>query len=86
MTKSSSKRARWVAILTGALSVLIGAIYLGLITILDARGPLQPPPPEALLGAIDAAVGDENFAYPAMVQQPGWQPSSGNPVASPGAG
>jgi hypothetical protein len=37
-----------VAILTGALSILIGLVYLVLITVLDARGPMQPPPPEAL--------------------------------------
>ncbi|PZV23730.1 MAG: hypothetical protein DCF18_05265 [Cyanobium sp.] len=44
----SDKRGRWVAILTGAISILIGVLYLGLITVLDARGPLLPPPPEAL--------------------------------------
>lgn len=43
-----STRGRWVAILTGAISILIAAAYLVLITVLDARGPLQPPPPEAL--------------------------------------
>ena len=41
-------RGRWVAIVTGAISILIAAAYLVLITVLDARGPLQPPPPEAL--------------------------------------
>lgn len=41
-------RGRWVALVTGALSVLIGVAYLVLITVLDSRGPLQPPPPEAL--------------------------------------
>lgn len=45
-----SKRGRWVAILTGAISVLIGVLYLILITVLDQRGPLLPPPPEALVG------------------------------------
>ncbi len=43
--KSSS---RWVAIVTGAISILIGVLYLLLITVLDSRGPLRPPPPEAL--------------------------------------
>ncbi len=46
MTGSSS-RGRWVAIITGAISVLIGIFYLVLITVLDARGPMLPPPPEA---------------------------------------
>lgn len=41
-------RGRWVAIITGALSVLIGVAYLLLIALLDSRGPLLPPPPEAL--------------------------------------
>lgn len=41
-------RGRWVAIVTGALSVLIGVAYLVLIAVLDSRGPLLPPPPEAL--------------------------------------
>jgi hypothetical protein len=41
-------RGRWVAIVTGAISIAIAVAYLALITVLDARGPLQPPPPEAL--------------------------------------
>lgn len=45
------QRGRWLAILTGAISVLIGVLYLILITVLDQRGPLLPPPPEALVGA-----------------------------------
>ncbi|PZV00683.1 MAG: hypothetical protein DCF23_14115 [Cyanobium sp.] len=49
-----SRRGRWVAIITGALSILIGVLYLGLITVLDARGPLLPPPPEALGAAATA--------------------------------
>lgn len=48
MSGGESSRGRWVAILTGALSILIGVLYLVLITVLDARGPLLPPPPEAL--------------------------------------
>ena len=50
-------RGRWVAIVTGALSVLIGVLYLVLITVLDSRGPLLPPPPEALGIAVQAAAG-----------------------------
>ena len=42
--------SRWVAIVTGAISVAIGVIYLLLITVLDARGPMLPPPAEALAG------------------------------------
>jgi hypothetical protein len=48
-------RGRWVAIVTGALSILIAVAYLVLIAVLDSRGPLLPPPPEALgLSAADA--------------------------------
>ena len=47
MSKSETS-GRWVAIVTGAFSVLIGIVYLLLITILDSRGPMLPPPPEAL--------------------------------------
>ena len=54
---SKDSRGRWVAILTGALSILIGVAYLVLITVLDSRGPLQPPPPEALGGAAAAVSG-----------------------------
>ena len=43
-----------MAIITGALSVAIGVIYLLLITVLDSRGPMRPPPPEALVGAVTA--------------------------------
>ncbi len=48
MSGPESPRGRWVAIVTGAISILIGVLYLALIVVLDARGPLQPPPPEAL--------------------------------------
>ena len=37
-----------MALATGAVSIAIGVIYLLLITVLDARGPMRPPPPEAL--------------------------------------
>ena len=48
--------SRWVAIVTGAISVAIGVIYLLLITVLDARGPMLPPPAEALAGAEGASL------------------------------
>ena len=52
---SGSQRPRWIAIVTGVISILIGVVYLLLITILDARGPMRPPPPEALAEAGAAA-------------------------------
>ena len=50
-----SQRPRWIAIVTGAISVAISLLYLLMITALDARGPLLPPPPEALAGAVVVA-------------------------------
>lgn len=52
----SNPRGRWVAIVTGALSILIGVAYLALVTVLDRPGPLLPPPPEAFGVAAAAAV------------------------------
>jgi len=40
--------------MTGVISVLIGVVYLVLITVLDSRGPMLPPPPEALGLATDS--------------------------------
>jgi hypothetical protein len=47
---NANPRGRWVALITGGLSILIAIAYLALITVLDSRGPLLPPPPEALAG------------------------------------
>ena len=49
-------QGRWVAIVTGAISILIAVAYLAFITVLDARGPMQPPPPEAFSDARAVAV------------------------------
>jgi hypothetical protein len=68
----SQSRGRWVAVITGALSVLIGVAYLVLITLLDSRGPLLPPPPEALgLSAPVASVAVASPADVSAVQPPG---------------
>lgn len=74
---TKDRRGRWVAIITGVISVLIGVLYLVLIAVLDSRGPMLPPPPEALglastplainAGA-EVATGDP---APAAVAQPG---------------
>ncbi len=36
-----------IAVLACFFSVLIGVIYLAITFILDSRGPILPPPPEA---------------------------------------
>ncbi len=80
---SSNPRGRWVAIITGAISVLIGVLYLVLIAVLDQRGPLLPPPPEALglansgpvLSAAGLGAGGEvGDPSPAGAAQPGSGP------------
>ena len=43
----SDQRGRWIAIVTGAFSVIIGLLYLIMITALDFRGQMLPPPSEA---------------------------------------
>ncbi len=50
-------RKKALAIITGGISVLIGVLYLILIVILDSRGSMTPPPPEAF-GAVGAAYVD----------------------------
>ena len=52
-----NRRSRWVAILTGALSILIGVLYLLVVSVLDRSGPLLPPPPEAFAEAVSATPG-----------------------------
>ena len=68
-----SVSGRWVAIVTGAISIAIAVAYLALITVLDLRGPLQPPPPEALgLSApTDAVVTAPASAAVSAVPPPG---------------
>ncbi len=44
----NSRSGKWIALITGVFSILIGFIYLLLITLLDARGQMLPPPPEAM--------------------------------------
>ncbi len=46
--KNSQPNGRILAVITGVFSIAISLIYLILITILDARGPMLPPPQEAL--------------------------------------
>ncbi len=79
MAEPAGRRGRWVAIVTGAVSVLIGVLYLGLILVLDSRGPLQPPPPEALAGFTPAAAaaGSAPVAAEASPPAAGLRPETG---------
>jgi len=48
--KAQIKKGQSTAILTGAITILLGVGYLILVQLLDTRGiVLEPPPPEALV-------------------------------------
>ena len=79
MPAAQNKRGRWVAIVTGAMSVLIGVLYLGLITVLDSRGPMRPPPPEALAGAEVVSWPPAGGAPPPAAVPPTESPSGSDP-------
>ena len=55
-----------IAIITASISVVIGLLYLLLIFFLDARGPMLPPPPEALGEVVVVAFDD----FPLTAQLP----------------
>ncbi len=55
--ETENRRGKLIAITTGLFSILIGVVYLIAITILDLRGPMLPPPPEAF------GVGAALFSY-----------------------
>ena len=80
MPAAQNKRGRWVAIVTGAMSVLIGVLYLGLITVLDSRGPMRPPPPEALAGAEVVSWPPAGGAPPPAAVPPAESPAGSDPA------
>ena len=41
-----------LALITAFISILIGIIYLALVFALDFRGPMSPPPSEALISVV----------------------------------
>jgi len=52
MNKDFLNKKNLVAFITAFISVLIGLIYLAVVFALDFRGPLSPPPSEALISAV----------------------------------
>ena len=52
MMSEPPQKGRWVAIVTGAFSIFIAITYLLLITFLDSRGPMSPPPNEAMAAGV----------------------------------
>ena len=49
MSKDFLNKKNIVALITAFISIMIGIIYLLLVFVLDFRGPMIPPPPEALI-------------------------------------
>ncbi len=41
-----------LALITALISIFIGLIYLALVFVLDVRGPMIPPPSEALISVV----------------------------------
>ena len=52
MNKDFFNKKNIVALFTAFISILIGLIYLALVFVLDFRGPMSPPPSEALISVV----------------------------------
>ncbi len=52
MNKDLLKRKNILALITAFISIIIGLIYLALVFVLDFRGPMSPPPSEALISEV----------------------------------
>ncbi|MGB7415911.1 MAG: hypothetical protein WA902_17035 [Thermosynechococcaceae cyanobacterium] len=52
----SFDRSKWVAILTGIVSLLLGLAYLILVQVLDSRGEMVPAPIDLSMGILDPHV------------------------------
>ena len=52
MNKDYFNKKNLLALITAFISIMIGLIYLALVFILDSRGPMIPPPSEALISVV----------------------------------
>ncbi len=52
MKKDFFNKKNIIALTTAFISIIIGLIYLALVFILDFRGPMSPPPSEALISVV----------------------------------
>ena len=52
MKKDFFNKKNILALLTAFISIMIGLIYLALVFVLDLRGPMSPPPSEALISVV----------------------------------
>ena len=52
MKKDFFNKKNILALVTAFISIMIGLIYLALVFVLDLRGPMSPPPSEALISVV----------------------------------
>ena len=52
MKKDLFNKKNILALITAFISIMIGVIYLAFVFALDFRGPMIPPPSEALISAV----------------------------------
>ncbi len=52
MNKDYFNKKNILALITVVISILVGLLYLALVFVLDFRGPMIPPPSEALISAV----------------------------------
>ena len=52
MNKDIFNKKNILALITALISIIIGLIYLALVFVLDLRGPMSPPPSEALISVV----------------------------------
>ena len=52
MNKDLFDKKNILALITAFISIVIGLIYLALVFVLDFRGPISPPPSEALISVV----------------------------------
>ncbi len=55
MNKDFFNKKNILALITALISIIIGLIYLGLVFLLDLRGPMSPPPSEALISVVTSS-------------------------------
>ena len=52
MNKDLFNKKNILPLITALISIIIGLIYLALVFVLDLRGPMNPPPSEALISVV----------------------------------
>ena len=55
MNKEIFNKKNILALITALISIVVGLIYLAMVFILDLRGPMSPPPSEALASVVTSS-------------------------------